>query len=84
MQIQSISYNSHTAPNNSTLSDILNNLSPQDKAVFKKALLSVPSKELPKVIRALSQIPPNENYIKELLNKIDEFIPQKKGFSIYA
>ena len=84
MQIQSISYNSHITPNNSTLSDILNNLSSQNKMIFKKALLSVPNKELPKVIKALSQILPNENYIKELLNKIDEFIPQQKGFSIYA
>jgi hypothetical protein len=70
-------------PNSSNLLNIMQHLSPNEKTLFKKALLSVPSKDLPKVIKALSQIPPNEHYIKELLNKIDEFKPQK-GFSIYA
>ena len=82
MQVSLVS-NSNTALTSNNLQDIMQNLNYEDKRVLREALSSVDSKDLPKVIRAISKIPPDTNYLKNLLNTIDEFKPQS-GFSIYA
>ena len=81
MQISSVS-NSQFQSSNS-IQDIMQNLNYQDKRVVREALSMVDSKDLPKVIKAISQIPPDTDYLKKILNTIDQFTPQK-GFSIYA
>jgi hypothetical protein len=63
--------------------NFFDNLSPQDKQIVRKALATLPDNLLPKALQALNQIPPDKNYLQNLLNKIDEFKP-KEGFSVYA
>ncbi len=85
MQISSINQINTSHTSKGPLQNILENLSPEDKRIFKEALLKVPNKELPKILQALNKIPPDENYIKNLLTTINEKTQNNpKGFMIYA
>jgi membrane-bound ClpP family serine protease len=84
MQISS--YNSTNFQNNQfTLQDINQNLTLNEKQALRKALMQIPSKDLPKVLQKIKQIPINENYLKNVIQTIEnEKQYKKEGFEIYA
>jgi len=84
MQISS--FNSTNFQNNQfTLQDINQNLTLNEKQALRKALMQIPSKDLPKVLQKIKQIPINENYLKNVIQTIEnEKQYKKEGFEIYA
>jgi len=84
MQISS--FNSTNFQNNQfTLQDINQNLTLNEKQALGKALMQIPSKDLPKVLQKIKQIPINENYLKNVIQTIEnEKQYKKEGFEIYA
>jgi len=84
MQISSINNNFTSTNSTSNLQDIMNNLDFSDKRILREALLTLDSKDLPKALKAMSKIPPDTDYLKNLLNVVEEFKKEKGGFSIYA
>jgi membrane-bound ClpP family serine protease len=84
MQISS--FNSTNFQNNQfTLQDINQNLTLNEKQALRKALMQIPSKDLPKVLQKIKQIPINGNYLKNVIQTIEnEKQYKKEGFEIYA
>jgi len=83
MQITSYS----TTQNNqiSPLQNITDNLTLDEKQVLRKALMQIPSKDVPKVLEKIKQIPVDENYLKNIIQTIqNEKQLKKDGFEIYA
>ncbi|ACM92158.1 conserved hypothetical protein [Nautilia profundicola AmH] len=83
MQISHI--NSFNFNNNFSLQDINQNLKLDEKQALRKALMQVPSKDLPKVLEKIKKIPVDENYINNILKTLQQEKEYKKeGFEIYA
>jgi len=82
--MQITSYNSlsqHINPFN----DITQNMTLEEKQLIRKALLQLPSNEVPKVLQKIKKIPVDENYLKQIIQTIEKEIKIKKeGFEIYA
>jgi len=79
-------FNSHNINSNTfNLTDINQNLQLNEKQILRKALMQIPSKDLPKVLQKIKQIPIDENYLKNIINLIEqEKNSYKEGFEIYA
>ena len=66
--------------------NIMNNLNYEHKKTLKQALMQIPGKELPKILKELNKIPVDEHYIKNLINFINTNMQKNnnEGFLIYA
>ncbi|GAB6074110.1 hypothetical protein [Nautilia lithotrophica] len=78
--------NSHNVNSNTfNLTDINQNLQLNERQILRKALMQIPSKDLPKVLQKIKQIPVDEYYLKNIINLIEqEKTLHKEGFEIYA
>jgi vacuolar-type H+-ATPase subunit E/Vma4 len=84
MQVTSQLHSFKTLQNDS-LQDINQNLNLRDRQILRKALMQIPSKDLPKVLKEIKKIPVDENYLKNILQTINQKeINKKEGFEIYA
>ena len=85
MQITSYFNNTQNTQINSPLQDITQNLSLDEKQVLRKLIMRIPSKDLPKILQKIKQIPVDENYLKNIIQTIEnEKQFKKEGFEIYA
>jgi len=68
--------------------DFFENLNYDEKKTVKEALMKVPDKELPELIKKLNKIPLDEHYVKKIVNEIintsDNSENSRKGFELYA
>jgi GTP-binding protein EngB required for normal cell division len=85
MQITSYLNNTQNLQINSPLQDINQNLNIDERQILRKALMQVPSRDVNKVLEKIKQIPVDENYLKNIIQTIEnEKSVQKEGFEIYA
>jgi len=85
MQIHSLNSNHNINSNIFNLANINQNLQQNEKQILRKALMQIPSKELPKILQKIKQIPVDEHYLKNIINMIEqEKRFHKEGFEIYA
>ncbi len=69
----------------SILQDINQNLTLNERRMLRETLMQIPSKDLPKVMQKIQHIPVDENYLKNILQTIEnEKQYKKEGFEIYA
>ena len=84
MQIHSLNSTGFNS-NIFNLNDINQNLQLNERQILRKALMQIPSKDLSKILQKIKQIPVDENYLKNIINIIEqEKTLPKKGFEIYA
>ena len=86
MQISTNYSNSTTQTSNSSkLEEISKNLDFQERKTLREMLLKVPTKDIPKVLNEITQIPVDENYFNSVLKKVEEAQKNNpQGFVIYA
>ncbi|NPA11840.1 MAG: hypothetical protein GXO62_06325 [Epsilonproteobacteria bacterium] len=87
MQVSQITTNQPIQQSSQNLQDVMQNLNYNDKQLLREALSSVDAKDLPKVIKELTKIPPDTEYLKNLLNTIDlhkSQSNQSEGLNLYA
>ena len=84
MQVSNNYHNSIKPSNSSILEQVSLNLDREEKKLLREALLKVPSEELPKVLNEISKVPVDENYFKEIMQKVQQAQNQQQGFVIYA
>jgi len=84
MQINSYSNSKQFLHTNSPFQEITNNLTLNEKQILRKELMQIPSKDLPKILQKIKQIPVDEQYLKNIINLIKQENSKKEGFEIYA
>jgi len=84
MQINSYSNSKQFLHTNSPFQEINNNLTLNEKQILRKELMQIPSKDLPKILQKIKQIPVDEQYLKNIINLIKQENSKKEGFEIYA
>jgi vacuolar-type H+-ATPase subunit E/Vma4 len=85
MQISSYFNNTQNTQINSPLQEINQNLNLDERQVLRKALMQVPSSDVNKILEKIKQIPVDENYLKNIIQTIENEKQFKKdGFEIYA
>ncbi len=84
MQINSYSNYTQHLQKNSPFQQINDHLTINEKQILRKELMQIPSKDLPKILQKIKQIPVDEQYLKNIINLIKQENTKKEGFEIYA